>query len=318
MSTYVKSGYWDKSNKAPKGWLDLIRLIQDNSTSYEGVFAASDESHNLSTVFSAADGLLLEYETIDAPIIGHRITSNNANGNELLIEAYEDTSKMIVSQGTDYWVVDTVLNQGSNGISIYRIGETEVGNYITATSDDASQYNTLTVEYSKFSTTVSDTVDNVSIAFSTVTNTVLPIALSGEESGVTIKTYDEDVNLTGLTYPLTLVSAIFGNATNGKGVGLNFKTELSSAPIRYKLGSTIESISTDVTDGSEDFDLSFKTMAAGAPVAEVLRLLASKVLFIANGVVPGSSPVGGGYLYVEGGALKYKGSSGTVTTIANA
>ena len=44
----------------------------------------------------------------------------------------------------------------------------------------------------------------------------------------------------------------------------------------------------------------------------------SGVLLVANGTAPGSNPTGGGYLYVESGALKYRGSSGTVTTIANA
>ena len=44
-----------------------------------------------------------------------------------------------------------------------------------------------------------------------------------------------------------------------------------------------------------------------------------KVVGIANATtVPASNPTGGGVLYVEGGALKYRGSSGTVTTIANA
>jgi hypothetical protein len=44
-----------------------------------------------------------------------------------------------------------------------------------------------------------------------------------------------------------------------------------------------------------------------------------KVLGIANATtVPTTNPTGGGVLYVEGGALKYRGSSGTVTTIANA
>jgi len=43
------------------------------------------------------------------------------------------------------------------------------------------------------------------------------------------------------------------------------------------------------------------------------------VISIANCTgVPGSNPVGGGILYVDAGALKYRGSSGTVTTIANA
>lgn len=40
------------------------------------------------------------------------------------------------------------------------------------------------------------------------------------------------------------------------------------------------------------------------------------VHFFANATAPSGTPTGGGYLYVESGALKYKGSSGTVTTIA--
>jgi hypothetical protein len=44
---------------------------------------------------------------------------------------------------------------------------------------------------------------------------------------------------------------------------------------------------------------------------------AAKTINIANGTAPTAS-VTGGILYVEAGALKYRGSSGTVTTIANA
>jgi hypothetical protein len=43
------------------------------------------------------------------------------------------------------------------------------------------------------------------------------------------------------------------------------------------------------------------------------------VIAIANAsVAPSVNPAGGGILYVEGGALKYRGTSGTVTTIAPA
>lgn len=45
---------------------------------------------------------------------------------------------------------------------------------------------------------------------------------------------------------------------------------------------------------------------------------AAKVIGLANATAPTSSPAGMGQLYVEGGALKYRGSSGTVTTIAAA
>jgi hypothetical protein len=44
---------------------------------------------------------------------------------------------------------------------------------------------------------------------------------------------------------------------------------------------------------------------------------AAKTIQIANGTAP-TANVTGGQLYVEAGALKYRGSSGTVTTIANA
>lgn len=39
---------------------------------------------------------------------------------------------------------------------------------------------------------------------------------------------------------------------------------------------------------------------------------------ISNSSAPAGNPTGGGYLWVESGALKYRGTSGTVTTIANA
>ena len=45
---------------------------------------------------------------------------------------------------------------------------------------------------------------------------------------------------------------------------------------------------------------------------------ADKVIGIGNGTAPTTSPAGMGQLYVEAGALKYRGSSGTVTTIAAA
>lgn len=45
---------------------------------------------------------------------------------------------------------------------------------------------------------------------------------------------------------------------------------------------------------------------------------AAKVLGLANATAPSTSPAGMGQIYVESGALKYRGSSGTVTTVAPA
>lgn len=47
--------------------------------------------------------------------------------------------------------------------------------------------------------------------------------------------------------------------------------------------------------------------------------LGTHVVFIANSTAtPTANPSGGGILYVENGALKYRGSSGTVTTLGPA
>jgi hypothetical protein len=68
--------------------------------------------------------------------------------------------------------------------------------------------------------------------------------------------------------------------------------------------------------GSETFralasgNFGFRTQAAGTSAVGVLA--------IANGTAPTSSPAGIGQLYVEAGALKFRGSSGTITTIAAA
>ncbi len=58
---------------------------------------------------------------------------------------------------------------------------------------------------------------------------------------------------------------------------------------------------------------------AGATMAIIGAQSGGTNLFnIFDATAPTSNPSGGGYLYVESGALKYRGSSGTITTIANA
>ena len=42
---------------------------------------------------------------------------------------------------------------------------------------------------------------------------------------------------------------------------------------------------------------------------------AQKTLHLANATIPTANPVGGGVVYVEAGALKYRGSNGTITVL---
>lgn len=62
-------------------------------------------------------------------------------------------------------------------------------------------------------------------------------------------------------------------------------------------------------DGNGNFLVGGATAAGSSAVG---------VIGIKNGTAPGSSPAGMGQLYVESGALKYRGSSGTITTLGAA
>jgi hypothetical protein len=73
-----------------------------------------------------------------------------------------------------------------------------------------------------------------------------------------------------VTQVLRLDSQSSGTPANGIGVGIQFSTETAAG--NTEIGATIEAITTDVTATSEDFDLSFTTMAAGAAAAERMRV----------------------------------------------
>jgi hypothetical protein len=84
-----------------------------------------------------------------------------------------------------------------------------------------------------------------------------------------------------------------GNALTGTGTG-------GDALIKGGDGSTANG---NVAIGNLPF--SFQDMARGVFIANVTAL-------------PSANPAAGGFLYVESGALKYRGSSGTVTTLGPA
>ena len=91
-----------------------------------------------------------------------------------------------------------------------------------------------------------------------------------------------DTTVSAVSYPLRLTHITTGTPAAGIGAGIEF--EIHTAGSNYEVGATIEAVATDVTDGSEDFDLIFKLMAGGATVAEKARLTSDGKLGI--GVSP--------------------------------
>jgi hypothetical protein len=88
------------------------------------------------------------------------------------------------------------------------------------------------------------------------------------------------------------------------GGSTNLLRAETAKPLLFEMGTGSEIARFDV-DGN--FYVGMNTLATSS----------QKTIHIGNGTAPTANPLGG-VLYVESGALKYRGSSGTVTTIANA
>jgi len=123
-----------------------------------------------------------------------------------------------------------------------------------------------------------------------------------------------------------------GIGTSSPGALLQLNKASGAADFRLSVGGTLYS---NIYASSSDVNIYSITaipLILGTNNTERMRIDSSgnlllggtstpgaRVMYIANATtVPASNPSGGGVLYVEGGALKYRGSSGTVTTIANA
>lgn len=118
------------------------------------------------------------------------------------------------------------------------------------------------------------------------------LVTSSASSPTTLKIQNKDSGGSGTAQILLITSADEANETVGASVYAR-RTNAGSG------GST---------------DLELKT-SNGTTMATRATVKHDGSIFIANGTAVPPTIAGGGSLYVEGGALKFKGSSGTVTTI---
>jgi len=82
--------------------------------------------------------------------------------------------------------------------------------------------------------------------------------------------------------------------------------------------ATLDSVHTSRArvEGHNSLGLCAGDTSGGTPIPEVVTVRPDYIFIKDTSGAPSGTPTGGGYLYVESGALKFKGSSGTVTTIA--
>jgi hypothetical protein len=128
----------------------------------------------------------------------------------------------------------------------------------------------------------------------------------------------DDVGNNTVTPLVRLTHTTSGMPGAGIGAGMEFEVECASV---NRVGATIEAVTTDVTNGSEDFDLVFKTMAAGAAAAERARILSTGGLaatgrLTSTDAIRSSSPTAGiGYGAGAGGTVVQLSSITTGVTL---
>ena len=127
-----------------------------------------------------------------------------------------------------------------------------------------------------------------------VTSTSTFTGLATASAGIAAAKEDSGTNT--VLNPVNVKRTSSATPAAGIGAGIEFTTE--TAVGNNEIGSTIESVTTDVTSTAEIFDIVFKNMTAGATAAEVARI------------------TGGGILSATGGVNAKKEDSGTTTVLS--
>jgi hypothetical protein len=107
------------------------------------------------------------------------------------------------------------------------------------------------------------------------------VGFAGTTPSIRMHIQNTTATTNAVTQILRIDSQSSGTPANGIGVGMEFATETAAG--NTEIGATIEAITTDVTSTSEDFDLSFKTMTAGAAATEKARLTSTGLLQFNSG-----------------------------------
>jgi len=156
--------------------------------------------------------------------------------------------------------------------------------------------NTATTSFTQRFQSLSTTAQPNAIFFKYIANATGPDITFGKSRGTTATAVDAVQNGD------TLAALAFGGTD-----GTSFITPAA-------INAVVDGA---VSTGTIPTALYFST-GSSAGGGTRLAISSAGILSISNATAPSTSPAGLGQLYVEAGALKYRGSSGTVTTIAAA
>lgn len=266
----------------------------------------------------------------------------DAKGDLLVGSAADTAARLQVGTNGQLLVADSAATNGvawSNTVAATTTFSTN--QIIEGTTTDAllritqlGTGNALLVEDSTNPDSTPFVVDAAGLVGIGVSAPTVPLDIAATGNASTITRFSADVSGTNILLRKSRGSSI------GTNTVVNNADNLGSIFFQGADGSTYVSAAqivaqVDAAPASGDVAgrLIFSTRAAAGSLTERMRIdsvgnllvgmttiatSSAKTVHIANGTAPTANPTGGGVLYVESGALKYRGSSGTVTTIANA
>lgn len=165
-----------------------------------------------------------------------------------------------------YELVETDVSTGFNRLRLYTSG----GTFLIQTRTDADVFVSNDYSMARGSTGATNHVWSITGVEKARIASTGYLGVGTDAPATTVHALGTDAGTNTVLDVLRIDRQSSGTPAAGIGVGMEFAVETAAG--NTEVGATIDAVTTDVTAASEDFDLVFKTMAAGAAAAERVRI----------------------------------------------
>jgi len=224
-------------------------------------------------------------------------TSGTVNGSELLIRAQNTTGAATTNNAGDVRIrggdaTNATTNNGGDVVIEMGAGATANGEFRVETASNVSQFR----------------VDTTAVRVETDSLTIN----ENQSSPTWVQTADANDNATADDWTLRAQSVTGGGTTITAGDLILAGGDSNGGSATTRVAGNVQIITGTSNAAANDGNISLITNASNYQSM-------SRGIFVADSsAVPTGNPSSGGFLYSESGALKWRGSSGTVTTMGTA